>query len=399
MLLPINKESNFYITVDRLLNSRIFIFVVLVLLPVFTTYRQYHQGTHHNNYLIFIYTFFHAQEHLSLYPHYPQYGDVNHYGPLFSLVIAPFAVLPEYIGMFLWELTNVLFLYYAIGTLPLKAKKINAIYWIVAHELLTALFASQLNPSITAIIILSYTLTRRGHNFWAACLIMLGTFIKLYGIVGMAFFFFIRQKPKFIAYCILWAAIFFVLPMVFFSPEYILQQYREWYMSLSAKQLENASLVSQQDISIMGIARRFTQNPALPNLPFLITGLILFCLPYIRIKQYKSPVFQLMYLSSTLIFTVIFSNSSESPTYIIAFAGVAIWFMIQKRPVNPIILSLFIFSILLTTLAPSDIYPRYIRINYILHYSLKALPCVLIWLYMTWQMIFEDFNLKPSQLQ
>ncbi|PIG95577.1 hypothetical protein CS542_10740 [Pedobacter sp. IW39] len=33
--------------------------------------------------------------------------------------------------------------------------------------------------------------------------------------------------------------------------EYILLQYKEWYLSLSAKQLENATLVSWQDISLM----------------------------------------------------------------------------------------------------------------------------------------------------
>jgi hypothetical protein len=396
MRLSITKKTVLYTNLSRIFNNRIFILLVFALLPLITAYRQWHTGTHHNNYLIFIYTFFHAREHLNLFSRYPQYGDMNHYGPLFSLVIAPFAMLPEYIGMFFWELLNSLFLFYAIWSLPIKTGKINAIYWIIAHELLTALFACQINPAITAMIILSYTLINRNQNFWAACLIMTGTFIKLYGIVGLAFFFFVKDKPRFIASCLFWAAIFLVLPMVFFTPEYIIQQYREWYFSLSAKQLENATLISWQDISLMGIVRRVTQNSTLPNWPFLITGIVVFCLPYFRIRQYLSPNFRLMYLASTLIFTVIFSNSSESPTYIVAFAGVAIWFVIQPRPVKPMIIALFIFAILLTTLAPSDLYPRFVRENYIMHYSLKALPCVFIWFYISYQMLFEDFNLTPA---
>lgn len=392
-LFTLNKQ-NIASNLGKLFNNRLFILSVFILLPVITTYRQYHTGTHHNNYLIFIYTYFHAQDHLSLFGRYPEYGDMNHYGPLFSLIIAPFAMMKEYIGVLFWELLNSLFLYYAIRTLPMEVKKINAVYWIVAHELLTALFACQINPSITAIIILSYTLINKKENFWAACLIMLGTFIKLYGIVGLAFFFFAKEKPKFILYCIFWAAVFFVLPMIFFTPEYIIGQYKEWYISLSNKQLENATLDSWQDISVMGMARRFTQNPGISNLPFILPGIILFCLPYLRISQFKSEKFRLMYLASTLIFTVIFSNSSESPTYIIAFAGVAIWFMIQEKPVSPIVIALFIFAILLTTLGPSDLYPRSVRVNYIMHYSLKALPCLLIWLYISYQLIFEDFNLK-----
>jgi len=399
MLSALQNKHKLFISLGKLFNNRWFILVVFILLPIITTYRQYHTGTHHNNYLIFIYTYFHAADHLSLFGSYPEYSDVNHYGPFFSLVIAPFAMIPEYAGMFLWELVNVLCLYYAVKTLPIEIKKTNAIYWIIVHELLTALFACQINPSITAIIILSYTLIDRKQNFWAACLILLGTFIKLYGIVGLAFFFFVKEKPKFIAYCILWALIYFLLPMIFFIPEYIIRQYQEWYFSLSAKQLENASLVSWQDISIMGIVRRVTQNPTVPDLPFLLTGIILFCIPYLRTGQYQSQKFRLMYLASTLIFTVIFSNSSESPTYIIAFTGVAIWFVIQQKPVRSVIIALFIFSILLTTLAPSEIYPKYIRVNYIMHYSLKALPCVLIWLFISYQMIFEDFKIKTLPAQ
>jgi len=397
MRISIIKETTFYAGLARIFNHKAFILFVFILLPLVTTYRQYHTGTHHNNYLIFIYTFFHARDHLNLFNEYPaEYGDMNHYGPLFSLIIAPFTLLPEYIGVLFWELLNSLVLFFAIRTLPLETKKINAVCWIVAHELLTALFACQINPAITGMIILSYTLINRKQNFWAACLIMLGTFIKLYGIVGMAFFFFAKEKLRFICWSLFWAVIFFVSPMIFFTPQYILQQYHEWYLSLSAKQLENATLLSWQDISLMGIVRRITQNPDLPNLPFLIPGIIIFCLPYLRIKQYQSPYFRLMFLASTLIFTVIFSNSSESPTYIIAFAGVAVWLIIQPRPVKPLVIALFIFAILLTTLAPSDLYPRFIRERYIMHYSLKALPCVLIWMYISYQMIFEDFYLMHS---
>ncbi|MBB5639438.1 hypothetical protein HDE68_005383 [Pedobacter cryoconitis] len=394
--MPLTAQMKLSLTtgLTKLFNNRLFILSFFILLPAITTYRQYHTGASHNNYLIFIYTYFHANDHLSLFARYPEYGDMNHYGPLFALIIAPFAMLPEFIGMFFWELANSLFLYFAIRSLPLKEAKVNAVYWIIAHELLTALFACQINPSITAIIVLSYTLIDKKQNFWAACLILLGTFIKLYGIVGLAFFFFVKEKPKFIAYCIFWALLFFALPMLFYGQEYIISQYKEWYLSLSAKQLENATLVSWQDISVMGIFRRISGNADIPNLPFLVTGIILFGLPYLRIKQYKSQDFRLMYLASTLIFTVIFSNSSESPTYILAFTGVAIWFVLQEKPIQPIVIALFVFAILLTTLAPSDFYPRYIREQYIMRYSLKALPCVLIWLFITYQMMFKRFDFK-----
>jgi hypothetical protein len=99
-----------------------------------------------------------------------------------------------------------------------------------------------------------------------------------------------------------------------------------------------------------------------------------------------------MLLANVLIFTVIFSTSAESPTYIIAFAGVAIWFVIQPRPYNWYTISLFVFAFLLTSLSPSDLFPKFIKETYIKPYSLKALPCVLIWIRIIIEMWTKDFS-------
>jgi hypothetical protein len=143
-----------------------------------------------------------------------------------------------------------------------------------------------------------------------------------------------------------------------------------------------------QDISFMGMFRRILHNPELPNLPFLLFGLTLFGLPYLKISSYKKEKFQLLLLCSVLIFTVIFSSGSESPTYIIAFLGVAIWFVIQDRPRSNRVLILFIFALILTSFSPSDIIPKFLRENYIIPYALKALPCVFIWFSIIYEMIF-----------
>lgn len=389
------KEPNlsFWQKIVRLLNNDRFILAVWILLVVAVAVKQLFKPSINNNYLIFKYAYFHAVDRLNLYIVHPEHLDTNHYGPFFSLLIAPFAILPNYLGMFFWQLANVMFLYFAIKQLPITTTKVNAVYWIVAHEMLTSMFSFQFNISIAAIIILAYVFIERKQNFWAAFVIMLGTFVKLYGIVGLAFFFFAKEKPKFIAYCFFWAIVFLVVPMIFFTPSYILQSYHDWYISLSEKQMLNASLTSMQDISVMGMVRRIAQDASIPNLPFLLGGLILFALPYLRIKQYKEPIFRLLFLASTLIFTVIFSNSSESPTYVIAFAGVAIWFVVQERPIDKGTIALFVLALLLTTLSASDLFPRSIRENYIKPYSLKALPCILIWLVLTYELLTKQFDL------
>jgi hypothetical protein len=216
--------------------------------------------------------------------------------------------------------------------------------------------------------------------------------VKLYGIVGLAFFFFSKNKIKFILSLLFCSIVLFTLPMLLSSPEYIIKTYQQWFYDLIAKNSENVGLNSYQDISLMGMIRRIFQDSSISNLPFLIGGIILFGLQYLRIKEYKEQSFRLMLLASVLIFTVIFSSGSESPTYIIAFVGVAIWFVIQPKPNSKLNIGLFILAIILTSFSPSDLIPEYLKVNYIRPFALKALPCVLIWGVIVYEMLTQKFK-------
>ena len=161
-----------------------------------------------NNFLIFKYEFWHVVQQLPLYIHYPaEYFDLNHYGPAFSMVIAPFAIPPTWLGMLLWLIALTLLLYVAVRHNLFTQYQQVFIYWFCAHELLNAVQMQQFNIAIAAIIVGSYYLIRTERDFWAAFLIMLGTFVKLYGIVGLAFFFFSHHKGRLLASCAFWAVV------------------------------------------------------------------------------------------------------------------------------------------------------------------------------------------------
>ncbi|MDN3585078.1 glycosyltransferase family 87 protein [Pedobacter aquatilis] len=375
------------------MNKR-FIIIIYLLLAVISGIKQYNHNTY-NNYQIYKYVYIHTVENKNLYSEYPEYLDSNHYGPLFSIFVAPFALFPDAIGAVLWNMANVVLLLYGIFSLPISIDKRKIIAWICAHETLTALFSFQFNIALTGLILLSFSYTIRQKEIQSAFFIAIGTLIKLYGIVGLAFFFFSKNKIKFIGGGIIALAVLFILPMVISSPNFIIQSYSDWYNSLVHKNDINASLTSFQDISVMGMARRISGNVKLENAPFLLGGILLFALPYTRLKQYKFLSFQLLLLASTLIFTVIFSSGSESPTYIIAFAGVAVWFVTQQKPKQNWIIALFIFTFILTSLSPTDIFPHSVK-EFIRLYSLKALPCIIIWLTIIYQMMVEDFDAYPT---
>lgn len=349
----------------------------------------------HNNFLIFRGVFWHTIQKLSLYDFYPtEYNDHNHYGPIFSLVIAPFAVVPDAIGLLLWLVVLALGMYYAVRRLPLEEGRQIFLYWFCAHELLTALQMQQFNIAIAAIIIGSFAAIERGREVTAAFLIVLGTFVKLYGVVGLAFFFFVKRKPRFILALIGWSVVCFVAPMLISSPEYVVGQYVEWYERLAAKNGENTFSL-MQNISLLGMIRKASGSASYSDLLVILPGLALFGLPYLRFGQYRHLAFRYAILSSVLLFVVLFSTGSESSTYIIPFAGIALWYTTSPWKRSGWDVALLVFAFVLSSLSPSDLFPRSLREAYVLPYALKALPPTLIWLRLSYELLTRDY--APSK--
>ena len=349
----------------------------------------------HNNFLIFRGVFWHTIQKLSLYDFYPtEYNDHNHYGPIFSLVIAPFAVVPDAIGLLLWLVVLALGMYYAVRRLPLEEGRQIFLYWFCAHELLTALQMQQFNIAIAAIIIGSFAAIERGREVTAAFLIVLGTFVKLYGVVGLAFFFFVKRKPRFILALIGWSVVCFVAPMLISSPEYVVGQYVEWYERLAAKNGENTFSL-MQNISLLGMIRKISGSASYSDLLVILPGLALFGLPYLRFGQYRHLAFRYAILSSVLLFVVLFSTGSESSTYIIPFAGIALWYATSPWKRSGWDVALLVFAFVLSSLSPSDLFPRSLREAYVLPYALKALPPTLIWLRLSYELLTRDY--APSK--
>jgi hypothetical protein len=90
-----------------------------------------------------------------------------------------------------------------------------------------------------------------------------------------------------------------------------------------------------------------------------------------------------------LLMVVIFSTSSESSTYIIAFPAICIWYFLQNKTKG--ITAFFIFAFVLTSLSYSDILTPYVRKNIMTPYSLKALPSFITWIIICVQIYNKQF--------
>ena len=198
-------------------------------------------------------------------------------------------------------------------------------------------------------------------------------------------------------YLIFWAVLLGCLTMLISSPAFILQSYVDWYQVLIEKNAENISSyqnIGMTDISAMGFVRRVSGYYDLSNFYFILPAGILTILPFFRFSQWKDLTFQLTYLAQVLIGVVIFSTSTESPTYVIAVVGFAIWYVLVDPKAGHWMFYLLLFVLVLTVFSPTDLFPRYIRKEYVIRYSLKALPCLFAWLIITVQLLSSNFSSK-----
>ena len=348
-----------------------------------------------NNYLIFDGVFWHTFKQLPLYLPYPdEYFDTNHYGILFSAVIAPFALLPKWIGCTLWIMANAAFLYWAIRQLPLSKKAIIAVLLIAAHDMYTAAAMQQFNISVIALLVGAFVFIERRQSHWATLFIVIGTLTKLYGIVGLAFFFFAKDKWRFIWSGLFWLIALFCLPMLYSSPDYVVSQYFDWYASLAEKNVSNlnTTIYNLQNLSLLGFLQRtgiYNNNSIV-----ILIGLGLFALPYLRIRQYKNLNFRLLLLASVSIFLCLFSTGTENSTYVVAYVGIGIWFMVSE--LHPKLKITLLVLAMLGSLSPTDLF-KPLKEPYIIRYSLRAVPVTLVWLAIVYEMLFIQVRDKKDE--
>jgi hypothetical protein len=388
---------SYFKKIFNLKNKPNFVTVLWFIVPLIAVLIEISRGNAYiNNYLIFKQVFWHTWHHQNLYSLYPgEYFDKNHYGPLFSVLIAPFAILPDYIGATLWGMLNVYILFYAVHKLSISNWAKNIILLIALIETLTSIQNMQFNPMLTSWIILTYIAIKENKLSMAAMLIVAGTLIKLYGIVGLPFIFFSKDYKKLIGYLILWSIVLFCLPMFLSNPEFIVKSYYDWFLVLVEKNLENISSyqnTGMTDISAMGCVKRITGFYGIHNFYFTIPAAILMLLPLYRFSKLENASFQLTYLAQVLIGLVVFSTSAESPTYVIAVTGFGIWYTLYAPKPNNWLYLLLILVMVLTVFSPTDLFPSFLKDAFVVKYSLKALPCFIAWICISYNLLFSNFT-------
>lgn len=347
----------------------------------------------YNNFIIFKQSFFHLKNNTNLYLEYiNEYKDHYYYSPSFAVLVIPFAFLPNLVAPFAWGFFDAGILYYAIRKLPIKAKYQNFILLFSANEMMNASANLQSNGIMAATIILSFVYLIQQKEAASARMILLGFFIKLYSITGLAFFFFSKQKIKFILYFIIWALVIAALPLLVTSPAHLIQSYHEWFVALSLKSNFDITVSMHQnmvDITLQGMVKRIFNLPQLVKWYFIIPALIIFGAQYLWHQYFTHPIYQMYILCSVLLFIIVFNTGTESPTFIIGVPAICLWYTLQEK--TKWINAIFIISIFFSSFSYSDIFTPWLRTQIMMPYALKALGCFIIWVVIAVQIFTKQF--------
>jgi hypothetical protein len=157
----------------------------------------------------------------------------------------------------------------------------------------------------------------------------------------------------------------------------LLQHYTDWVQLLTSTTIkEDGSLLGMLHV-MLGL------RPALiAGFDKIILGLAIIGLLYALLCGYlkPTPLYPWLLTAYLLIWVVIFNQSTEAPTYVIALTGVGIgcyMMPLQKRWQNILLWS----ALIIVSLSPTDLIPRCLN-QYAIAWRIKALPCAVVLLFL-----------------
>ena len=338
------------------------------------------QGVSHqnNNFLIFRAASQHLLHGRDLYAAYPaEHFDFYKYSPTFALLFLPFALPPFAVAMALWNALNAGALYAAIGAvLPRRAA--IAARAIVFLDMLGSLQNVQSNALVAALIILTFAAYERRHTVLGSLATAVGTNIKVFPLAGASFAIFHPRKLRVAVALIVSLGALALLPLLVTSPSTLAAQYASW------RSIETTDALERGFSLMYHVQLVFRRD--WPNWPFQLLGVALLLAPVLAGRErWGEWGFRRSYLCSVLVFCVLFNHQSESPTFVIPAAGVALWFASLDRR-TPWRWALFLLFAVGTVLASSDAMPRWLQEHLFDPYRLKTIPLLLVWVEMQRQL-------------
>jgi hypothetical protein len=352
-----------------------------------------------NNFLILRTASRHLVAGQDLYAAYPAiHADFFKYSPTFALLWTPFAWLPPVPGYMLWAVVCVGTLYLGISRAlpPAQSKIALALSWLAVFG---DIQRSQSNALCAGLMILAWVALERDLQWRAALAIAAATFVKLFPLAAVVVALFHRRRRRFGAILAVVVAAGVALPLIATSPASLAAQYRSWY----AIETHDAAALARYGTGgadlyagIMGQFRVWW-GVEWPHWPTQLVGVLILLAPLaLQRQRFGSRQFRTLFLSSILVFCVLFNHQAESPSYSIAMIGTSIWFAVSERARWRTFL--MVASLVIVNVASTDLMPRAWYHAWYVPYLVKTIPLIPVWIAMQAELLGLIPNRGASEL-
>lgn len=254
--------------------------------------------------------------------------DYYLYGPLFNILFAPFAYLPDRIGPFVWNIFNFSLWFAAIFSLPARFTREEKCRSFLYTFLILACtqLSFQYNVTVACLFLFAYSLLEHGgakEAFLAVLLIMVSGFTKIYGIFQLGLLLCYPHLLRNLGYAAVIGAALTLAPAVNMP----LDGLPDWYEAWSGALLSHKETRPWMNI--------FYLRPLglLPYRVYVQAGVLLLLAVGLLVKHrsWARPEFRVGALAVLMGYVILFSNSSEGHTYVIMLIGYQMWYWTMKR--------------------------------------------------------------------
>ena len=309
------------------------------------------------------------------------------YTPVFTTIYAPIFLLPEWLGPFVWNGFNYCMLCLAIKTLPQPL----APYWMKIFLFLLLLilqstFCFQYNMVVCYIFLFAFTLLENGKPFWATLLIMISATTKYYGAIELGLLLCYPKSWRNIGYALFWGVVLLLLPTINTAFDNVFVLYKDMWGTYESHR-------GAADYPGFFYAPGL-KSLLLPNLRFVqLSVLVVIGAMFFWFKKRWSDFrFRVEALAVMMGYIILFSDSPETHTYIIALSGymMAFWLQPQRSRFDWILFWLLFvnFCILpVDALCPTPVY-RFFHNNFWLDVYCMAIA----WIRVIW------WAVKPNRI-
>lgn len=248
------------------------------------------------------------------------------YAPPFSVLFAPFAYMPQWLGPFAWNIFNYAIYFWAVAALPRLDAKVKC--WILLYTmpiLAAGQLSFQYNIAVAAIYLFAFSLLERGKPFWAVLLIMISAFTKIYGFFELGILLFYPKFWRNMGYALILGTALFLLPLLKLAPGELIPHYGGWIEALRA---HKDTRVWETFFSIRviwgGTAPAYAAYIQVAMLAALAAGI------FACRRLWGDFRFRAGTVGIIMGWIVLMSNSAEKHTYLIALAGYLLWYWTRQ---------------------------------------------------------------------